>query len=93
MWTVVSENGKVDKFTFRKHFGSLHYTGSQSIASLSFTASSKAASLPGSLKTSSQPSRWESNVFEKLRVLLKVSTRSMHEIFSEFNPSGNGKVT
>jgi hypothetical protein len=31
-------------------------------------------------------SAWETNIVEKIRGLLKVSSRTMRDIFNEFNP-------
>ena len=38
-------------------------------------------------------SQWESNVLERLRVMIAASTKSLQEIFNEFDEDGNGYVT
>jgi len=43
-------------------------------------------------KTSSS-SQWNSNIIEKLRVLIQSSTKSLDQIFAEFDEDGNGFIT
>lgn len=41
----------------------------------------------------SSSSQWENNVIERLRVIIATSTKSIKEIFDEFDLDGNGFVT
>lgn len=41
----------------------------------------------------SSSSQWESNVLERLRIIIATSTKSLKEIFDEFDEDGNGYVT
>ena len=38
-------------------------------------------------------SQWEDNVIERMRVIIATSTKSVREIFEEFDEDGNGFVT
>lgn len=38
-------------------------------------------------------SQWEDNVIERMRVIIATSTKSVREIFDEFDEDGNGFVT
>ncbi len=37
--------------------------------------------------------KWESNVIEKMRGILKTSSRPLLEIFNDFDEDGNGVIT
>ena len=41
----------------------------------------------------SSSSQWENNVIERMRVIIATSSKSIQEIFDEFDEDGNGYVT
>ena len=41
----------------------------------------------------SSSSQWDTDVLERLRVMVAASTKSIQEIFNEFDEDGNGYVT
>lgn len=43
--------------------------------------------------TTASSSQWENNVIERLRVIIAASTKSLQEIFNEFDEDGNGFIT
>jgi Ca2+-binding EF-hand superfamily protein len=45
------------------------------------------------IKSTVASSKWENNIIEKLKQLLKCSTRPMQEIFAQFNPDGDNYIT
>jgi hypothetical protein len=83
LWTKLvdsSDTDHIDKFQFRHHFESLAYRGSSSVKSLSGPSTSMAGSSATSMGTAasrftiqtktSSSSQWNSNIIEKLRVLI-----------------------
>jgi hypothetical protein len=43
--------------------------------------------------STSASDQWESNVIEKMRGIMKTSSRPLQDIFNEFDVDGNGVVT
>ena len=41
----------------------------------------------------SSSSQWDNNVIERMRVIIATSSKSVQEIFDEFDEDGNGYVT
>lgn len=91
----------MDGYRFREHFEQMSYKGTSAVGTLNALGQSNSANLKGStqkgrttIKTvTSSSSQWESNVLERLRVLIAASTKSLQEIFNEFDEDGNGYVT
>lgn len=101
LWSKLANGGKhIDRFRFRSHFDHLDYKGASIIKNLSKGSTTSGASKSTGLnsratiqtKTSSS-SQWETNVLEKLRKILQSSTKSLNQIFREFDEDGNGFVT
>lgn len=90
MWQKVSEHNQMDQFVFRKHFGSAGYSGSQTVVNCASSGRARSATIRSA---STHVSKWETNVIDKIRAILRTSTRSMQEVFAEFNPDSNGQVT
>ena len=90
LWQQLSEGNRLDKYTFRRHFGDLTYTGAQLLA-----MARPHSARPGhaTVKSTVSTQKWENNIIEKLKSLLKCSTRPMQEIFAQFNPDGDNYIT
>lgn len=91
----------MDRYRFREHFESMSYKGSSSVGTLNSLGQSNAVSLKASTQKSrttiktvtSSSSQWDNNVLERLRVIIAASTKSIEQIFNEFDEDGNGYVT
>ena len=92
---------QIDRFGFREHFESMTYQGTSSVGSLSSLGQTNSTSMRSTsqkLKTTiqtvtSSSSQWDSNVIERLRVIIATSPKSLEEIFADFDEDGNGYVT
>mmetsp|Transcript_34388 Transcript_34388/g.45272 ORF Transcript_34388/g.45272 Transcript_34388/m.45272 type:complete len:90 (-) Transcript_34388:1106-1375(-) len=79
----------MDKYRFREHFEAMSYKGTSSVGTLNSLGQSNTISLKGSTQKSrttiktvtSSSSKWDSNVLERLRVIIAASTKSLEEIF------------
>jgi len=104
--TPAGQSSYIDRYHFRSHFDHLTYRGTSSVKSVSefgTSSSSRAASAATgkasrttrtTIQTSnSSSSQWESNVIEKLRSIVKTSTKSLDQIFEEFDSDGNGFIS
>jgi len=93
LWRFLTENSRVqslDKFSFRTHFDNLRYQGNSSVRPLK-------SAPPGARTTiftnSSSSSKWEQDIFEKLRQIIRSSSKSFEDIFREFDEDKNGYIS
>jgi len=93
LWKFLTDNNKVqylDKYQFRHHFDNLQYIGNSTVLSLKSVA-------PGARTTihtqSSSSSTWNIDIFEKLRQIIRASTKSFEDIFKEFDEDKNGFIS
>jgi Ca2+-binding EF-hand superfamily protein len=68
----------------------LAYTGCQL---LSNARPSTARPNSTTVRSTIATEKWENNIIEKLKSLLKCSTRPLKEIFAQFNPDGDNFIT
>ena len=76
---------RIDRYRFREHFESMSYKGSQAVGTIKSlgqenTISLKASSQKGrtTIKTvTSSSSQWDTDVLERLRVIVAASTKSL----------------
>jgi hypothetical protein len=72
----------IDRHHFRQNFESMKYSGSSSVRKIK-------SALPGARSTivsqSSSSSQWEQDIFEKVRQIIRTSSKSFEEIFKEFD--------
>lgn len=79
----------------------MSYKGTSSVGTLSSlggTNSTAMRSTNQKFKTTiqtvtSSSSQWDNNVIERLRVIINTSSKSLQEIFADFDEDGNGYVT
>ena len=79
----------------------MDYKGTSSVGTVSSLGQSHTTSMRSTnqksrttiqTKTSSS-NQWDNNVIERLRVIIATSTKSLREIFNEFDEDGNGFIT
>jgi len=91
----------MDKHQFREHFESMSYKGNSSVGTLQSLGQSNSTSMKSTNQKSkttiqtvtSSSSQWDNNVIERMRVIIATSSKSVQEIFNEFDEDGNGYVT
>ena len=91
----------MDRFHFREHFESLNFKGTSSVGSLSSLGQSNSTAMRSTCQKSkttiqtvtSSSSKWDTDIMERLRVLIATSTKTVKQIFDEFDEDGNGFVT
>jgi len=104
LWkTLVSADSpnEIDRYHFREHFESMAYKGTSSVGTLSSLGQTNSTSLRSTNQKSkttiqtitSSSSQWDTNVIERLRVIIAASAKSLQEIFNEFDEDGNGFIT
>ena len=79
----------------------MNYKGTSSVGTLGSLGQTNSTSLRSTnqkAKTTIQTvtassSQWEDDVIERLRVVIATSTKSLREIFDEFDEDGNGFIT
>ena len=80
----------MDKYLFRMHFDNIRYTGHSTVRNLK-------SAPPGARTTiqtqSSSSTQWETDIFEKLRQIIRTSSKSFEEIFKEFDEDKNGYIS
>lgn len=77
------------------------YSGTSSVGKVSQLGQSNSNSLRSTsqkLKTTIQTktassAQWENNVIERLRVIIAASSKTLREIFDDFDEDGNGFIT
>lgn len=90
LWQKLTENGKtqyLDLYAFRSNFEALRYTGKSTMRSV------KSAGKTTIITASSATSAFESDVFEKLKGIIKSSNKSLAQVFREFDSDGNGRIS
>lgn len=98
---VAAGSDKVDRYRFREHFENMSYRGTSSVGTLSSLGQTSSTAMRSTCQQSkttiqtvtSSSSQWENNVIERLRVIIATSTKTIKEIFNEFDEDGNGFVT
>lgn len=92
MWKQIANPNDpvIDLYQFRKNFDGLRYTGNSTIRNVT-------SAPPGARSTvfsqSSSSSTWNTDVFEKLRQIIRTSPKSFEDIFREMDSDGNGTVS
>lgn len=97
LWSKLTddcEKSVIDKYLFRQHFETLNYSGYSAVRSVpgSRISSSTGSRATIQTKTSSQL-QWESDILEKLRNIVNASTKSLEDIFKEFDTDNNGYIS
>jgi hypothetical protein len=85
LWGKLSVKDQIDIYLFRKHFGELQFKGTQTVTSLKPSIKNKKGSKSSSssmMRTTittmnSATDQWESNVIEKMRGIMKTSSRPL----------------
>ena len=92
LWKSLTEGSKssVDKYQFRTHFDNIKYTGTSTVRNLK---SAPVGARTTIMTQSSSSSQWESDIFEKLRQIIRSSSKSFEDIFKEFDEEGNGTIS
>lgn len=107
LWRRVAGDGdQMDSQQFRQNFDGLTYRGlsavkvmsdltnASTLKSVSSGLTNKTASSKFTIQTrTSSSTQWESNILEKLRVLLTSSPKSLQDIFNELDEDSNGYIT
>ena len=104
LWQQLASSDSPDcmnKHHFREHFESMSYKGNSSVGTLESLGQTNSTSLKSTSQKSkttiqtvtSSSSQWENNVIERMRVIIATSSKSVQEIFDEFDEDGNGFVT
>jgi hypothetical protein len=92
MWKQMTDNGKhtaIDFYTYRETFDGLRFTGNSSIRNVSSAAGMRTTVM----SQSSSSSTWDTDVFEKLRQIIRTSPKSFEDIFKEMDSDGNGVIS
>lgn len=97
LWSKLTddcERSTIDKYLFRRHFETLNYSGYSAVRSVpgSRVASSNGSRATIQTKTSSQL-QWETDILEKLRNIVNASTKTLEDIFKEFDSDNNGFIS
>ena len=79
----------------------MDYKGTSSVGTISSLGQSHTTSMRSTNQKSrttiqtatASSSQWDNNVIERLRVIIATSTKSLREIFNEFDEDGNGFIT
>jgi len=104
LWKSIANNSDTcDAHQFISHFDQLNFRGLSSVKTVSEACNTSGVKTISSLPTqstkftiqtkTSSSSKWDNNIIEKLRVLVTSSTRSIHDVFAEFDEDGNGTIT
>jgi len=92
MWRQITENEKhkeVDLYTFRLTFDGIRFTGNSSIKRIQSAQGMRMTVV----SQSSSSSTWNTDVFEKLRQIIRTSPFSFEEIFKKMDEDGNGTIS
>ena len=79
----------------------MSYKGTSSVGTLSSLGQTSSTAMRSTCQqskttiqtTTASSSQWDNNVIERLRVIIATSSKSLQEIFAEFDEDGNGYVT
>jgi 2-phospho-L-lactate guanylyltransferase (CobY/MobA/RfbA family) len=80
----------IDKYEFRAHFDMLKYTGVSTVRNVK-TATSGARMTVQTQSSSS--TTWDIDILEKLRQIIRTSSKNFDEIFREFDQDKNGFIS
>lgn len=92
VWRAITE-GKLqtlDKYQFRSVFDDMRYTGNSTVRNIKSAPQGARATI---VSQSSSSSQWETDIFEKLRQIVKASPLSFEQVFKEFDSDGNGWIS
>ena len=86
---------------FRQHFESMSYRGTSSVGTLNSLGQTTSTAMRSTCQkskttiqtTTASSSQWETNVIERLRVIVATSSKTLQQIFADFDEDGNGFVT
>lgn len=103
LWKKLCPEGtsSIDKHYFRSHFDHINYSGNSTVKTMNEYNSTRLMSGSRSSKTNrttiqsrtSSSVQWQENILEKLRSIVKSSTKSLEQIFKEFDADGNGFIS
>lgn len=80
----------MDKYQFRAVFDNMKYTGNSTVRNIKSAPIGARATI---VSQSSSSSQWETDIFEKLRQIIRTSPLNFDQIFKEFDSDGNGFIT
>lgn len=80
----------MDKYQFRAVFDNMKYTGNSTVRNIKSAPIGARATI---VSQSSSSSQWETDIFEKLRQIIRTSPLNFEQIFKEFDSDGNGFIT
>jgi hypothetical protein len=92
LWKHLTEGRlqTLDRHNFKSNFESMKYSGSSSMRNIK-------SALPGARVTivsqSSSSSQWDQDIFEKVRQIIRTSSKSFEDIFKEFDTDANGSIS
>ncbi len=96
MWNQLTEGGRmssITKYHFRSHFDMIVYQGTATVRTLK-SAPAVGSGMRTTIKTeSSSSSTWETDIFEKVRQIVKTSPKSFEDIFKAMDEDGNGVIS
>ena len=90
IWSAASGGGKtaaLDQDAFRAQFDHIRFAGKSKMQTMRSTGKTTLCT------QSSSTQQWESDVFEKVRSLMKSSPLTLKEIFMTWDKDGNGRIS
>lgn len=93
LWKNLTDGGKyslIDKYQFRSHFDVLKYSGTSTVRNVKTAPPGARMTIK---TTSSSSTTWDIDILEKLRQIIRTSSKSFEDIFKEFDADGNGYIS
>ncbi len=81
----------IDKFIFRQQFDGIQYTGVSSFRQVNTPQSSGLRTTI--VSSNSSTAKWEADIIEKLRQIIRSSSKSFEDIFKQFDEDKNGIIS
>lgn len=80
----------MDKYQFRAVFDNMRYTGNSTVRNIKTAPPGARTTI---ISQTSSSSTWDIDILEKLRQIMRSSSKNFDQIFREFDSDGNGLIT
>jgi hypothetical protein len=95
LWNTFNEHNSVfiDHQSFRAHLEGVYFSGKSSIRPIKSSGGDGNPQKTSIFTKSSVKAKLEDDIIEKLRYILKTSTKTLVQVFKEFDVDGNGVIS